>query len=274
MIVSALIVYGPSMLVQEHLIQRVRQLCRADDRLHAALMYGSFAQGRGDEHSDIEFWLFFDRLDDVDQAGWCAQVGPVTHVTPNEFGAQVAFFPGLVRGEFHFAATAEIESVAGWPARGGASVDDMIVLDRSGRLAQALAEIPVEPVIGRTPYDIEVLTGRFANWLVLAHHVAARGELQRAVDALQHAQRHLLWLARLAHDATGSWLTPSRGFEAQLPADVVATLRALPGPADAASVTESLRRTWQAGRTLWVSLVRADRLPDGLIAELDNAVGP
>jgi lincosamide nucleotidyltransferase B/F len=199
---------------------------------------------------------------------------PGTHVTPNEFGAQVALFPNLVRGAFHFATTADIESVANWPARGGATVDDMLILDRSGRLADALAKIPAEPVIGRTPYDIEVLTGRFANWLVLAHHVAARGELLRAVDALTHAQRHLLWLARLANDATGSWLTPSRGFEAQLPADVTATLRELPGPADAASVAASLRRTWQAGRTLWVSLVPAERLPDGLIVELDDTLGP
>ncbi len=32
------------MLVQEAMIERVRQLCRDDERLAAAMMHGSFAQ--------------------------------------------------------------------------------------------------------------------------------------------------------------------------------------------------------------------------------------
>lgn len=47
------------MLPQEPLIDRVRDLCLQDGRLVAALMYGSFAAGEADVHSDIEFWLFF-----------------------------------------------------------------------------------------------------------------------------------------------------------------------------------------------------------------------
>ena len=48
-----------AMLFQEELIARVREACSADDGLDAALMYGSFAAGEADQHSDIEFWLFF-----------------------------------------------------------------------------------------------------------------------------------------------------------------------------------------------------------------------
>ena len=55
----AIVGYGPLMLRQQDLITRVRELCAADPRLDAALMYGSIAQGVGDEYSDIEFWLFF-----------------------------------------------------------------------------------------------------------------------------------------------------------------------------------------------------------------------
>jgi lincosamide nucleotidyltransferase len=43
------------MLPQEQLIARVRALCHADERLDAAMMYGSFVYGEGDAYSDIEF---------------------------------------------------------------------------------------------------------------------------------------------------------------------------------------------------------------------------
>src|SRR3954471_13061730 len=102
------------MLPQERLIARVRQLCRADERLVAALTYGSFVHGEADEHSDIEFWLFFDAdaAATLDERAWLARVGPVRYTVVNEFGCRVVFFPGLVRGEFHFATAGDIASVA------------------------------------------------------------------------------------------------------------------------------------------------------------------
>jgi lincosamide nucleotidyltransferase B/F len=62
-------------LFQKQLIARVRELCEADSELAAALMYGSFASGEADEHSDIEFWLFFtpDRLVAIDPHTWCSR---------------------------------------------------------------------------------------------------------------------------------------------------------------------------------------------------------
>jgi hypothetical protein len=111
-------------LVQERLIARVRQLCLADERLAAALTYGSFAHGAGDAYSDIEFWLFF-AGPIPDPGAWLARIGSVRHVVVNEFGAHVVFFDGLVRGEFHLSTAADIGSVATWPARGG-PVADMV----------------------------------------------------------------------------------------------------------------------------------------------------
>src|SRR5215471_5554039 len=98
------------MLYQEELIERVREVCAVDAGLDAALMYGSFAAGEGDEHSDVEFWLFFtpERLGGVDERAWCEQIAPVTHGLVNEFGTYVAIFPGLVRGEFHFTSAERI----------------------------------------------------------------------------------------------------------------------------------------------------------------------
>ncbi|MDQ3942020.1 MAG: lincosamide nucleotidyltransferase Lnu(F), partial [Actinomycetota bacterium] len=39
------------MLQQEAMIERTRRVCREDERLAAAMMYGSFAQGEGDGFS-------------------------------------------------------------------------------------------------------------------------------------------------------------------------------------------------------------------------------
>jgi lincosamide nucleotidyltransferase B/F len=46
-------------------------------------MYGSFAGGAADEHSDVEFWLFFDpkRRGEVEPRAWCAQIAqPLLHI--------------------------------------------------------------------------------------------------------------------------------------------------------------------------------------------------
>ena len=50
---------GGGAMLQLELIERVKAVCRADPGLDAALMYGSFTKDEADEHSDIEFWLFF-----------------------------------------------------------------------------------------------------------------------------------------------------------------------------------------------------------------------
>jgi lincosamide nucleotidyltransferase len=261
---------------QLELIDRVRALCLADPGLDAALTYGSFASGEADQHSDVEFWLFFtaQRRAELDPARWCARVAPVSCVLRNEFGAHVAFFRGLVRGEFHFATTEEIAAVSGWPAR-GAAVDRMVLVDRRGALTPVLRALPeryAPPADG--PGIITECCDPFANWLVLAHHLTARGELLRAVDALGHAHRHLLWMARLAEDATAHWLTPSRAAERELSARTVAELHAATATASPEALTGALRAALVLGRRLWQVL--ADRYeqpaPSALFAELAAAL--
>lgn len=264
------------MLFQEELIGRVRDVCLADDGLDAALMYGSFAAGEADEHSDIEFWLFFTtrRRAGIDPRSWCADIAPISYGLLNEFGSYVAFFPGLVRGEFHFATVDDIAGVTEWPAR-GAAVERMLVVDRSGALAPVLRGLPeryVPPADG--PEVIAKYCDPFANWLVLAHHLAARGEDLRAWDALGHAQRHLLWMARLAEESTAHWLTPSRGAELELSADTVAGLRAATSAASPQELTGALRAALELGRRLWSAIAtRYGRsAPTSLFAELDAAL--
>ncbi|MFJ5613514.1 hypothetical protein ACIQCJ_29540 [Streptomyces sp. NPDC093221] len=249
-------------MIQHDLIARVRDMCRADERLGAALMYGSFAAGEGDAHSDVEFWLFFDpeRRAEVDPEQWCREIAPANLVLLNEFGSHVVLFPGPVRGEFHFATTDDIPTVATWPAR-GAAVERMVVVDREGLLTPVLEAVPEHPVLPAAPDEIADLCGRFANWLVLALHVTARGEHLRARDALWHAARHVLWMARLAEDSTAHWLTPSRAAEAELPARTIVAV------AEANPVS-----LWHEGRDRWLTLLpRTGRpAPTALFAELDR----
>ncbi|MEU8076376.1 hypothetical protein AB0B31_13110 [Catellatospora citrea] len=262
------------MLPQEHLIARVRELCHGDENLVAALTYGSFAQGEGDAHSDVEFWLFFgaEQAAVLDHRAWLDRIGPIRYVVVNEFGTHVVFFPHLIRGEFHFATADDIGSVATWPAR-SAPTDRMIVLDRTGALRLALDALPARPELPTRAEDVDVLCGRFANWLILAHHVAQRGELLRAVDALSHAQRYLLWMARLAEDRTEHWLTPSRRAETDLGAEAVGNLRHTVTVAEADAVAGAVAAAWACGRDYWVTL--ADRvgceLPRELFADLDTS---
>jgi lincosamide nucleotidyltransferase len=263
--------YGGRVLAQERLIARVRQQCLADERIQAALMYGSFAHGEGDEHSDIEFWLFSPPAGRLDPPEWCARIAPYDYLTVNEFGTHVAFFPGLIRGEFHFASTDDIASVRVWPAR-GAAVAELVIVDRTGALTEALRSLPPRVEPPRTAAEIDAICGRFANWLVLAHHVAQRGEYLRALDALAHARRHLLWMARLATDRTSHWLTPSRAAEVDLPAGVLTALRATTATADPDRIAAALRASWACARDYWYQLgERTGQPPPAkLVAELDR----
>jgi lincosamide nucleotidyltransferase len=262
-------------LPQERLIARVRELCHNDDRLVAALTYGSFIHGEADAHSDIEFWLFFDARLAValDTHAWLGDIDEVRYVAVNEFGAHVVFFPNLVRGEFHFATADDIASVVTWPAR-GAPTDRMIVVDHTGALRRALDSLPSQVRLPTSPREIDELCGRFANWLVLTHQVTQRGELLRAIDALSHTQRHLLWMARLAEDRTQHWLTPSRRVESDLPTEVLNVIYRTTTTADRDAVTRAVAVTWATGRRYWQQL--ADRtggtIPVELFADLDSAI--
>ncbi len=257
------------------MIERARHVCADDERLDAALMYGSFAAGEGDAYSDIEFWLFFEpgMRDRVDRRAWCARIAPLLHLVCNEFGTDVAIFEGLIRGEFHFATTDDIASVGLWPGR-GAPVDRMVVLDRGGRLRPVLERLPERAAVPREAADVVVLCGRFANWLLLAHDVSRRGETLRAWDALGHVQRHLLWMARLAENSARHWLTPSRRVEWELPEPVVADLRGAAPAGDPDSVHDGLRAAWRLGRHYWTDLAArfALAVPDQLFREIDSAL--
>jgi lincosamide nucleotidyltransferase B/F len=102
-----------TVFVQEQMIGRVRRLCHQDERVAAALMYGSFSHGEGDEFSDIEFYVFvtdaeFDNFVPVD---WVKQISPLVLYFVNDFGLGIAIFENMVRGEFNFEKMSEMSNI-------------------------------------------------------------------------------------------------------------------------------------------------------------------
>ena len=130
------------MLIQEAMIERVRELCRTDERVTGAFRYGSFTLGEGDAYSDIEFYIYMDEADlaALDRRAWIEQVRPVALYFVNELGTGTAIFDNLVRGEFHFAPTGEMQSVRAAKASGGrfADPEQMLVADPTGQLREHL----------------------------------------------------------------------------------------------------------------------------------------
>lgn len=258
---------------QGAMIERARAACLADERVIGALMYGSFTRGEGDEHSDIEFALFFadDALPLVDQRAWVAQIAPVLAYFSDAHGHYTAHFAGLVRGEFHFKPASSIPWVAEW--RGNAwfpSAEAALLVDRSGALAQALAPL-IGPAPERdTPAEAQRLGLYFIDGIIFGTSVLARGELARALELLAGNHRNLLQMARLLEGATEHWPTPSRGLEREISPAAYERYQACTAPCERAALARAFREAWRWGREQLEALYRRHglALPDDLLAAL------
>jgi lincosamide nucleotidyltransferase len=135
------------MLPQQAMIERVRELCDQDDRVVAALMYGSFALGQGDRFSDIEFYLFFDdeASEGLQEEAWVGHIAPLALYYVNEFGNGTAIFENLVRGEFHFEAASNVSLVDAWESAWFPSLESAVLVDKSGELSGRTWTPPSDP---------------------------------------------------------------------------------------------------------------------------------
>ena len=208
--------------LQQEMIARVRALCRQDETVRAAMMYGSFALGEGDAYSDIEFLLFFRDadLDTLDQRAWLEQIAPTELVFVNEFGVTTALFANLIRGEFHFDPVSRMEELAAaWPgAVWFPSLEATLVVDKDNRLAPLLEPIIGKPLRhGTSVEEAQTVVDRFLNWWLMGWTVLRRGEAARALEVLAMTQRYLLMMVRIASDSTVHWHTPSRTLERDIP---------------------------------------------------------
>ena len=242
------------MLGQGAMIERTRQLCREDERLVAAMMYGSFAQGEGDGFSDIEFILFFedDALENVDQQRWVSKISPVELYYVNEYGNGTAIFEGLIRGEFHFDRASDIGKIdESWRETGWfPSLDDALVLDRTGELARRLRAVVGLPLDRDTPERVRFARDSFINWLLFGSNLVARGEDARALDLLFFVQRYLLHMVRLLEGKTEHWPSPSKALESDISRAAYARYAACTARLNGEDIRSAYLSAWEWGKEM------------------------
>ncbi|MBA2535650.1 MAG: lincosamide nucleotidyltransferase Lnu(F) [Rubrobacter sp.] len=262
---------------QVAMIERTRRVCREDERLVAAMMYGSFAQGGGDGFSDIEFILFFedDELEDLDQEEWVARISPVGLYFVNEYGNGTAIFENLVRGEFHFDGVSDIETSVGESMRDAdwlPSLDDTLILDRTGELTLRLQKIVGPPPDRDTPGQVRSLCDRFVNWFLFGSNLFARGELARSLNLLGIVQDRLLQMVRVLEGSTLHWSNSSKLLEHEISGSSYARYAACTARLDRNELRDAYRSAWEWGRELMSSLADHHGViqPDTLLEKLDG----
>lgn len=262
-------------LPQIEMIQRLRQICQADSRLSAAMLYGSFATGEADRYSDIDCLLYFqeDSLADLDQKAWLSQIALLELYYHNEFGNGVAIFTNLVRGEFHFdpaGKTKELASLAGkisFP-----SLEAAILVDKSGQLAHHLRPLVGRPPERYTKKEVQFLSDSFFNWTLFGLHVLARGERARAWEILRLLQDYLLKMVRLQEEIIGHWITPTKAAERELSPQAYRRLVAASAGLDPQALWAAYRAAWSWGLELLPGLLEGQdlELPHSLVEKIER----
>jgi lincosamide nucleotidyltransferase len=265
------------MLQQEAMIERTRRVCREDERLAAAMMYGSFAQGEGDGFSDIEFILFFrdEELEGLDQKEWVSRISPVGLYFVNEYGNGTAIFQNLVRGEFHFDRASDIERVVGESMRDAdwlPSLEDTLILDRTGELGPRLREIVGPPPERDTPGQIRFVCYCFVNWFVFGSNLFARGELARSLDLLGIVRDRLLQMVRVLEKSTLHWFNSAKFLETEISQTSYARYAACTARLDRDELRQAYLSAWEWGRELMASLAMRHSVapPTALLVRLDR----
>jgi lincosamide nucleotidyltransferase len=264
------------MLQQEAMIERVRYLCRLDERLEAAMMYGSFAQFEGDEFSDIEFILFFydEVLGDVNQEEWVTRIAPVELYFVNEYGNGTAIFENLIRGEFHFDRASDIQKIdESWRETDWfPSLETALVLDRTGELTRRLRSIVGPTLAHDTPQQIRFLCNCFINWFLFGSNLLARGELARALDLLGIVQDQLIRMIRISERSTEHWFNPSKLLEKDISEASYARFVACTANLNEEALWSAYLSAWYWGTELMSSLAEGHgvALPAALLDRLDQ----
>jgi lincosamide nucleotidyltransferase len=259
------------------MIERVRELCTQDERVVAALMYGSFALGQGDRFSDIEFYLFFDEeaVGDLDEQAWVGQIAPLDLYYVNEFGNGTAIFENLIRGEFHFEAASNVGLVEGWESAWFPSRESAVLVDKSGELSDRVGRLVRPPPDLDTPERALFLCRSLMNWTLMGVNLLERGEYARAEAFLTLVHGHLLQAVRLVEGESANWLSPTRRLEEDASATSYERYRTCTAALEVEQLVRAYASTWEWGRELMGELGARHslRLPEALLDKLDQRLG-
>ena len=264
------------MLLQEVMIEKVRELCQRDERVVAALMYGSFALGQGDYFSDIEFYLFFDdeAWDGLEEEAWVGQVAPLELYYINEFGNGTAIFANLVRGEFHFEPYSNVRLVDAWETAWFPSLESAVLVDKSGELSRRVSMLVRRPPEMDTPERALFLCRSLMNWTLMGTNLLKRGEYARAEAFLTLVHGHLLRAVRLVEGKSANWLSPTRQLEEDVSAASYQRFRACTAALDAKQLVRAYTSTWEWSKELMSELATRHTftLPETLLNKLNHRI--
>lgn len=264
------------MLVQEQLIARARELAQRDERVDGLLLYGSFAAGEGDEHSDVDLYVYVDdqAFDSFDEGLWLRELATVELSYRNEYGITTVIFEGSIRGEFHFEPTSSIPRLAQMmPGTWLTSTQNCVLYDPTGALTETLTDFLDVLPDRSSAASMEFLASSVTNWLLMVDNLRRRGEHARALDFLhRQVHPHLLRLVRVAEDTTGNWLSPARRLEDDISPSSYQRFQACTTSLDPIGLANAVHHTWQ-----WFLQLRQHlEVPvpnDELIRELDDRLG-
>ncbi len=260
---------------QKAMISQLIELCRRDDRLEGAMLYGSFAHGEADQYSDIDCLLYFadDQLAEIEPKEWLSQITPVDIYYQNEYGNGVAIFDNLVRGEFHFKQVCEMADLIKLQGQVAfPSLKNTILVDKTGRLTHHL-----RPLIGRPPkrdtnQEIRFLTHSLLNWTLFGLNVLERGELARAWEILRLLHDVLLRLVRIEENQTDHWITPTKNAENEISPTAYGHLVECASDLDPGQLRRAYMESWSWGKELAGQLAKTHglALPEQIMSKIDH----
>ncbi len=221
------------------IIDRFVAACRADERVVAAFLAGSYAKGAADTHSDLD--LFLVAADEayeaftVGRAALLRQLGePLFLEDFDRPDVVFLIFPDGAEVELNFLPESRLDRILTEP--------HWSLLDKKGLLAG------VQPGGEVTPAGAGVETLRRQMmwfWHDLSHFITAvdRNQLWWALGQLEELRRIGVNLARLRHDFNDEEVGDDPYFKVDktLPAEALAPLRATFAPPERAALLAAAR---------------------------------
>ncbi len=201
-------------MTQLQMIDKTKSIGQKDANVSAVFMYGSFTKNEGDQYSDIEFYIFLKNKENFSSEKWVSQIHPLALYFTNEYGSEVAIFDNMVRGEFHFLKTEEIEIIKSWEGMVAFSdFEQMNLIDKDGLLAKTFNQIKIKSPERTTNQNTTWLSESLFNVLLTTSNLIKRGEFAHAHQSLSNVQKYLLWLIRITADKTQHWESPTKSLE-------------------------------------------------------------
>lgn len=204
------------MLIQNKIIQSVREKCIQDELISACMMYGSFTKGEGDQYSDVEFYIFIedDKMEKFSSRHWISEVYPVDLIFYNEYGTEVVIFSNMIRGEFHFFPEYKIEIIKSFKPTGVfPDPESMYIYDSTEQLKPLLDDLGGAGPDRMTDENVNFAFNNFVNAWLMGVNVMKRGELARSLEVLIQVRKYILQLIRVKEKTIERWLNSTKNLE-------------------------------------------------------------